>query len=112
MRATLDMIAYERERDSTLVVGAGVPLAWAGADSGVTVRGLRTWWGALDLRISRTGDAVRITLAGVVPPGGVELRAPFGAVPKSVLVNGVPATLIDSGRAVLVRAPASVELRY
>ena len=112
MRATLDMIAYERERDSTLVVGAGIPLAWARADSGVTVHGLRTWWGPLDLRVLRVGDAVRATIGGVSPPGGVELRAPFGAMPRTVLVNGVAATPIDSGRAVVVRAPATVEFRY
>jgi hypothetical protein len=112
MRATLDMIAYERERDSTLVVGAGMPLAWARADSGVTVRGLRTWWGPLELRVTRAGDAVRATLSGVSPPGGIELRAPFGAMPRTVLVNGAPATPIDSGRAVVVRVPVTVEFRY
>jgi hypothetical protein len=111
MRATLDMIAYERERDSTLVVGAGIPLTWARSDTGVVVRGLRSWYGALDLRVLAIGSSVRITIAGVRPPNGVELRAPFGATPTAVLVNGTPATLID-GRAVRVRAPATVEFRY
>ncbi|HET9013227.1 MAG TPA: hypothetical protein VFN38_15480, partial [Gemmatimonadaceae bacterium] len=112
LRATLDMIAYERERDSTLVVGAGIPLEWARADSGVTVRGLRTWWGPLSVRAERAGAGVRVVVSGVRPPGGIELRAPFGARPASALVNGTPATMLDDGRAVLLRAPGTVEFRY
>jgi hypothetical protein len=118
MRATLDMIAYEREPDSTLVVGAGIPIAWARSGSGITVRGLRTWWGPLSLRVERAAfhelghSPVRMTIDGVWPPGGVELRAPFGTTPRSALVNGALATLVDGGRAVMVRAPATVEFRY
>jgi len=112
MRATLDMIAYERERDSTLVVGAGIPIAWAQSDGGVTVRNLRTWWGPLGLRVERVGTGVRMTVSGARPPGGIELRAPFGAAPREVVVDGVPDRLIDDGRAVMLRAPATVEFRY
>jgi hypothetical protein len=112
MRATLDMIAYEREPDSTLVVGAGIPIAWARDSAGVAVRGLRTWWGALTLRVAPVGTGVRITIEGVRPPGGIELRVPFGAVAASALVNGVPAPLVDGGRAVRLIGPATVELRY
>jgi hypothetical protein len=106
------MIAYERERDSTLVIGAGIPIAWARDTAGVTVRGVRTWWGPLALRIAPAGTAVRVTIDGVRPPGGIELRAPFGAVPSAVTVNGVPAAMIDGGRAVRLAGPATVEFRY
>jgi hypothetical protein len=112
VRATLDMLAYEREADSTLVVGAGVPAAWARAADGVRVRGMRTWWGALDLTIAPAAGAVRVTVGGVTPPDGIEVRAPFDAAPRSVRVNGARATLIDGGRAVKVRAPAVVEFGY
>lgn len=112
VRAALDMIAYERERDSVLVVGAGIPLAWARDSAGVTVRGMRTWWGALDLSMKRSGRGVRVTLDGVSPPNGVELRAPFGRLPRMVLVNGTRAATSDGGRAVRVRAPAVVEFGY
>ena len=112
MRATLDMLAYERERDSTLVVGAGIPIAWARADSGVTVRGLRTWWGGLDLRVTRAGSAVRMVISGVHPPGGLEVRAPFGARAKAALVDGASVALVNEGTAVRLREPATVEFRY
>ena len=112
IRATLDMFAHERERDSTLVVGAGIPIAWARSDSGVTVTNLRTWWGPLALRVTSAGAVVTIDVRGVQPPGGIELRAPFGAIPRTAVVNGVATELIDGGRAVRLRGAASVELRY
>ncbi|MFI5256807.1 MAG: discoidin domain-containing protein [Gemmatimonadales bacterium] len=112
VRSVLDMIAYERESDSTLVVGAGIPIAWARDSAGVTVRHLRTWWGPLDLRVRRAGAAVRVTIDGVHPPNGIELRAPYGRVPRGVLVNGIRAVTIDEGRAVKLAGPAVVEFRY
>ena len=112
IRAALDMFAYEREPDSTLVVGAGIPIAWAQSDSGVTVTNLRTWWGPLSLRVSRSGAAVTIEVRGVRPPGGIELRAPFGALPRAAFVDGVASAVTDDGRAVRLRGPATVELRY
>lgn len=112
MRATLDMLAYERERDSTLVVGAGIPIAWARDTAGVSVRGLRTWWGSLTLRVAPVANAVRITIDGVRPPGGIELRAPFGAAPVSAWADGTQIPLVDGGRAVRLAGPGTVELRY
>jgi hypothetical protein len=114
IRATLDMVEYERESDSTLVVGAGIPLAWARSASGVTARGIHTWWGTLDLTMRRagTGTGVTVTVAGVTPPNGIEVRAPFGAAPRSALVNSIKTELIKNGRAVIVRAPAKIEFQY
>jgi hypothetical protein len=112
VRSTLTMLAYERERDSVLVVGAGIPLAWARDPAGVSVRRLRTWWGPLDLSMKPVGGTVLVTLDGAHPPGGIELRAPHGRRPRMILVNGVRAAATDGGRAVTVRAPATVEFRY
>src|SRR5438874_3103532 len=53
VRSVLDMLAYERERDTALVVAAGVPASWL-ADSGVAVRGLHTRWGTLGYRLTAT----------------------------------------------------------
>jgi hypothetical protein len=112
IRATLDMIAYERESDSTLVVGAGVPIVWARDPAGIRVHGLRTRWGALELTSRPSGSHVRMTLRGVTPPGGIELRAPYGALPRAVFVDGARMPTTDGGRAVRLRAPAIVEFNY
>ena len=113
IRAAVDRFAYERASDSVLVVGAGIPVAWARDRAGITVQGLRTWWGALVLRVEpEGGSTVRVTVGGVHPPNGIELRAPFGATPRAVTVDGEPASLRDGGREVLLRGPATVEFRY
>lgn len=112
MRATLDFIAYERVDDSTLVVGAGIPLVWARAKAGVTVQGLHTWWGTLELSVRYANGMARMNVAGVHPPRGIEVRAPFGRRPRAVRVDGSPASLTKDGRAVVIRAPAIVEFTY
>ena len=111
IRATLDLLAYERESDSTLVIGAGIPIGWARAPRGVTVRGVHTWWGTLDFTVRSAGRTVRYTVSGAVAPGGTEIRAPFGAVPRAVRVNG-RLTQLHAGRAVMVSAPGVVEFEY
>lgn len=111
IRATLDLLVHEREGDSTLVVGAGIPLDWARAADGVTVRGVHTWWGTLAFTVRPAGTAVRMMVDGVHPPGGIVVCAPFGGVPRAVRVNGRATNMLD-GRAVIVRAPAIVEFEY
>lgn len=113
-RSVIDMFAYERERDSSLVIGAGVPAAWLDG-TGVSIGGLRTAYGPLTYRMSRDRGRVTVTIdAGIrVPPGGivvtppitpVEAGAPAGAsvyvgdrkgkgYPESVNVTSLPATV-------------------
>ena len=110
IRATLDLLAYEREADSTLVVGAGVPFAWANDARGVTVRGLRTWWGTLSLRESPVAGGIRVSVDGAHPPGGIELHAPFGRPFREARVNG-RAVRTTNGM-IVVRSPAIVEFLY
>ena len=112
IRATLDMLAYEREGDGVLVIGAGIPMEWATTVGGVHVHDVQTWWGPLTLTVNASAQSVRMTIGGVHPPGGIEVHAPFGRTPRSVLIDGAPATLTHDGRAVMLRAPASVEFRY
>ena len=111
IRATLDLLAYERESDSTLVVGAGIPLTWARSPQGVTARGIHTWWGTLAFTVRSAGRTVRYSVSGPSAPVGLVIYAPFGAAPRAVRVNGRPATLKD-GRTIVARAPAVVEFEY
>ncbi len=89
IRGVLDMIAYEDEADSALVVGAGMPVSWVRTAPGVLVEGLRTPWGPLALRAVASHDTVRMTLApGLRPPaGGVVVHAPWGCVPRQAFVG-------------------------
>ncbi|HEY0972203.1 MAG TPA: discoidin domain-containing protein [Gemmatimonadales bacterium] len=81
IRSVLDLFAYEREADSSLVVAAGIPDRWLEGGEEVAVRGLRTWYGPLDVTVRRDeSGATRVTLAGLdsIPPGGIVVRRPDG----------------------------------
>jgi hypothetical protein len=74
-RSFIDMLAYEREEDDALVLGAGIPDSWL--DRGVRVRGLRTIYGPLSFSARRTHGRVVVTISGVrVPKGGIVVMLP------------------------------------
>jgi hypothetical protein len=75
VRSFIDMLAYEREEDDALVLGAGIPDSWL--DRGVRVRGLRTIYGPLDFFARRDGKRTVVSISGVrVPKGGIVLMLP------------------------------------
>ena len=110
LRSFLDLFAYERDSDGTLVLGAGVPAAWMRAPGGVAVSGLRTRWGSLDLRISAEGSEVRVRAAGTAaPPGGFAIPWPLPGAPAAASVDGEAVAPARELR--VARLPAEVVLR-
>lgn len=87
MLAFASLFAFEREGDDALVIGAGVPLKWL--EGGVAVKGLRTWYGPLDLSMTFDGE-LELELGGGlrVPAGGFVLRPPCPGPIRAVSVNG------------------------
>jgi hypothetical protein len=77
INAALDMVAYERAGDNSLVLAAGVPLSWI-EGRGISVKRLRTPYGALaySLRRGRGGVELTYSLDGKLPSGGLVLKAP------------------------------------
>ncbi len=114
VRSFLDLVAYEREDDGTLVVGAGVPAAWGLAEGGFAVRGLRTPWGALTASWSAGPVAgsvtVRVSGLSTVPPGGLAVRSPFDA-PARAALDGRDVSLTPAGELLVRSLPAEVVFR-
>jgi hypothetical protein len=112
VRSVLDMLAYEREGGKAgdqLVLGAGVPEAWL-ASRGVSVRGLRTRYGPLDLSLRRTGDTVEAQIAGVKPPAGgviLDLDTPKDWV---ATIDGKRTSILEGGEIRIDKIPARVTL--
>jgi hypothetical protein len=113
IRSFLDLFAYDREEDHALVLGAGVPAAWLRDPNGVSVSGLRTRYGSLDLTMRAEPDAVRIRIAGglSVPPGGFVVPWPLDGRPASATVNARPAALSAAGDLVVRAFPAELVIR-
>jgi hypothetical protein len=93
IRSAIDLVAYERETDDALVLAAGVPASWLDGPNGVRVERLRMHYGTLSYRMSREGDAIRVTIErGVnVPRGGIVVVSPFDG--RERIVRSLPATL-------------------
>lgn len=84
--AALDLFAYERQGDRSLVLAAGVPTEWM-AGQGIAVETLRTPYGELSYRLRREGQRIAIEIdAGLTPPaGGLAFRWPYAGEPANAL---------------------------
>jgi hypothetical protein len=112
--AVVALIAYERESDDVLVLGAGVPASWLD-ESEVAVRALPTHHGLLDFGLARDGSRTLVASIGptvAVPRGGIELRPPLPGPLASVEVNGHAVDSFDAERAMIRESPAQVVLRF
>ena len=109
-RSVLDMIAYDRGRDSALVLAAGLPYEWI-VGEGLRVRDLRTPYGMLSLTLVARSGTVDATIdRGLrVPPGGIVVLPPASF--SSVTIDGRAAALTPDGGAIVLRLPARLVFR-
>lgn len=111
VRSALDMFAYTREVDDSLVLAAGVPATWLDGQ-GIAIDGLRTPNGVLGYTLRRQGDEVMLDAkAGLkLPSGGLVLPWPYEGVPGETRINGKPAQWKD-GELRITTLPAKVSVR-
>ena len=83
-RSLLDMFAYERPADETLVLMAGVPERWTKKE-GFEVRNLRTPYGPLSysLKIEDEQSTLHIEPLQQMPVGGIAVSWPGKTPPKN-----------------------------
>ena len=113
IRSFLDMFAFERESDSSLVIAAGVRDEWVREEPGIRVSNLSTEYGPINYDMRAVGKVVTINLrTGLrMPPGGIVVYSPLEQPILSAAVDGVPAAI--KGQEVQVRKlPAIVTIRY
>jgi hypothetical protein len=114
MRSVRAMFVYEREKDSAIVIGAGIPEEWVADTTGVTVQALPTYYGPVSYSMKKHGSAVTIRVSGHVamPRGRLVVKSPMNAKVKSATVNGKK-TRVGAGGDVTVRTlPADVVMTY
>lgn len=82
-RSLLDMFAYERQADETLVLMAGIPERWIEKD-GFGVRNLRTPHGPLtySLKVEEHQAVLHIEAMKQMPPGGIAVSWPGEEAPR------------------------------
>ena len=113
IRSFLDMLAFERESDSSLVIGAGVRDDWVQQVPGVQVSNLSTQYGPLNYDMRASGNVVTVNLrAGIrMPPGGIVVWSPLEQPILSAWVDGVP-TAVKGAEVRVRKLPAIVTIRY
>ena len=90
IRSALDLFAYERSSDHSIVMAAGIPEPWLAGD-GVGIDGLRTPNGAIGYRLKADANSLSLHLdakAGRMPSGGFILSWPMAEEPGRTEVNG------------------------
>jgi hypothetical protein len=110
IRSALDLFAYERESDQSLVIAAGIPADWIDRD-GVAIKHLRTPYGNLGYTLKREGDTMRLDVAAEdmkLPKGGLVFAPPMSS-DASARINGKRAKWID-GELRIGALPAKVEI--
>lgn len=115
--AALDLFAYERQGDRSIVLAAGVATNWL-TGQGVAVENLRTPYGRLSYGLRREGKDVVLKIdGGLTPPAGALVFGwPYAGQPgparldenhrlkwknREVRVRGVPASVV-------IEAPSTV----
>ncbi|MBD9467466.1 discoidin domain-containing protein [Pseudoxanthomonas sp. PXM01] len=111
VRSALDMFAYTREVDDSLVLAAGVPTSWLDGQ-GIAIDGLRTPNGVLGYALRTQGDEVVLDAkAGLkLPAGGLVLPWPYKDAPGETRINGKPGQWKD-GELRITTLPAKVSIR-
>ena len=80
VRSALDLFAYDRASDRSMVLAAGVQSAWL-AGEGIAIHDLRTPYGRLGYTLKASGTKVVLTLTQPIdPPGGLILSLPSGEI--------------------------------
>ncbi|HUQ46603.1 MAG TPA: hypothetical protein VM053_00005, partial [Gemmatimonadaceae bacterium] len=113
IRSALDMFAFERESDSSLVIGAGIPENWAREEKGVVFNGMMTHYGRLSYTMKAVGPAIEVKLEpGIaIPSGGIVVRSPSDRPIKSAIVNA-NAVAPGKGEVIVRSLPAVVRFGY
>ena len=105
IRAVLDLFAYERGGDRSVVVARGIPPSWLDG-RGVAVHDLRTPYGPLSysLQAARGRTTLRIDARSTLPPGGFVY---VGRAGQRATVNGKPVQS-KGGEIAIAELPAVV----
>jgi len=115
MLAFASLLAYERAADDALIIGAGVDAKWVASRGGISVRGLPTWYGSLDLTMKREAKgALLVELGGKLrlPRGGVVVRPPGDRAIRALTINSRAASTFTDNEAVIHELPARAIISF
>jgi hypothetical protein len=114
IRSVRAMFVYEREDDTSLVVGAGLADAWVNDTAGIHVRNLPTYYGDISYDVMAAANKVSVVLRGDVrvPPGRIILKSPLSKKFTGATIDRKRLRKVNGKEIVIHRLPALIELTY
>ena len=114
IRSVLTMFVYDRERDSSHVLCAGIPDQWVRDPAGVKVEGLATYHGTISYVLKSKGKRVIADVSGSFETAHHRLviMAPLTGTLSRVTVNGRRVPVRANREFVLDVLPSTVEFTY
>jgi hypothetical protein len=111
VRSALDMFAYTRDVDDSIVLAAGLPAGWFDGD-GVSIEGLQVPGGEVRYSLRRDRGTLRLRIPDGVPmaKGGLVLPWPYADAPGAATINGTPARW-KGGELRIREVPAIVDIK-
>ncbi|MDR2872445.1 MAG: discoidin domain-containing protein [Xanthomonadaceae bacterium] len=112
VRSALDMFAYDREIDRSLVLAAGIPEEWLN-EGGVAIKGLRTPHGRLNYSLTRENDVVTLKVEEglVLPRGGLVFPCPYPRIPAATRLNGRSIEWMDNELRIM-QLPLELQMQW
>ena len=114
VNAVRSMFVYERERDESLVLAAGVQPEWLESPGGVSIGDFPTEYGPLSYSMALQDGKLVMDLRGPsrLPPGGIVLRSPANRPIQSVTCDGSRQGEVTGQEVRLTGKPAHVILEF
>jgi hypothetical protein len=105
---------FEREYDSTLVVGLGFKEEWADDPAGIKVKNQSTYYGDINYSIIKEKDKYIAEFSGNIkmPPGKIRLENFKSEEPEEVIINGKPSKDFSDKEITIDQFPAKVEIKF
>jgi hypothetical protein len=115
LNAARNMIVYENESDSSLVIGAGLYKEWIDSPTGISINNLPTYYGNLSYSIKKENKSYKINIRGnlKVPSGKIILKNfNKGNTPVEIVINNKKSTDFFDNEIIIKEFPAEVNIKY
>jgi hypothetical protein len=110
--ALRNMFVYEREADTTLVIGAGIKEEWIKSTEGVTAMNLPTYYGIINYKAySRRGEAtIEVSSYNLQKNTMLEILIPSSMKIRKLLLDGDLVT--PTHKVAVKKIPVRIQIQY
>ncbi len=108
------IFGYEREDDSSLVLGAGIIPKWLERSQGISINNFATRYGDISYQIKKQNSEIIIKVDGKIsiPNGGIIFKSPSDKNIRSVLINNKVYNKFDKNEIRIDKIPSNVIVDY